>query len=122
MKKILIILIVTGMAFTASAQRFHGRLAPSYPHSRVVVSTGFYSPYSPYGYYGPMYPYPYGYVERPTRLELKIEDIRNDYSDRIWSARQSLKGKEKRRTIHQLKHDRDQAIIDVKRNYYKTGR
>ena len=121
MKKLLIILlIITGMSFSASAQhRYYGYR--SYPRSHVVVSVG--RPMYPYyGYYDPFY-YPYGpgYYLRPSRLELKIEDIQNDYNDRIWSAKHdnSLSKAERKRRVHQLKHERDLAINQAKRNYYR---
>ncbi len=123
MKKLLAILFAAGLAFNASAQKFHpGR--PHYRSSRVVVSAGVYAPFYPYyGYYGyPYYAYPfYGYTERPTKLELKIEDIKNDFQDKIWSARhnKNLNGKERRKIIHSLKHERDREIIEAKRDYYK---
>jgi len=106
------------MAMGASAQ--HG-----YYHSHVVVAGGgYYGPYYPYYPYGIGfgYPYPYyGYPARPTKLDLKIEDIKNDYQERIWAVRhdKSLPGKERRHEVRQLKHDRDQAIIDARRNYYR---
>lgn len=125
MKKLLIILLATGLAFSASAQKFsHG--GRFYGRSHVVVSPGIYAPfYSYYGYdYGyPFYPYSsFGYMERPTRLDLKTADIKNDYQDKIWSARhdKNLTRKERKSTIQQLKHERDEAIIQAKRNYYKT--
>lgn len=60
--------------------------------------------------------------ERSIKLELQIEDINNDYQDRIWSAKHTkdLSRGERRVKVHELKHDRDSAIIDAKRNYYKT--
>lgn len=125
MKKLLIILLAGGLAFSASAQKFVNRGSYYHPRSRVVISTGIYAPLHPYygyGYYSyPFYPYPY-YIERPTRLDLKIEDIRNDYRDRIWSARhdKTLPRKERRNMVHKLKHERDEAIIEAKRNYHKT--
>ena|SRR5215831_3842167 len=125
MKKILILLLIGGFALGASAQKFYP-VRPYYPRTHVVVTSGFYAPYYPYGYVGPFYPYPYPfgfYQSHETKLERKIEDIQNDYKDRIWSARQdkSLSGKERRATIRQLKHERDLAIADAKKNYYKTG-
>lgn len=121
MKKLLIIVAAIGLAYSASAVPIPhgGRFYHSRPH--VVVSAGIYSPFYPYYGY-PFYPYPaFGYAERPTRLDLKIEDIQNDYKDKIWSARhdKSLSRHERKSTVEQLKHERDQAIIDTKRNYYK---
>ena len=118
MKKILIILLAAGLALSASAQKLYhgGRVYSSRP--RVVFSTGVYAPFYPYwGYYG--YPW-YTYTERPTRLTLKIEDIQNDYKEKIWAARhdKSVPRKERRQNIHELKHDRDEAIVQAKRDYY----
>ncbi len=120
MKKLLIVVLSLMIVYSASAQRGHY-------HSHVVVVGGGYSPYySPnYGYglgLGYPYGYPsYGYSARPTKLDLQIQDIKNDYDDRIWGAKHdpALMHKEKRQEVRQLKHDRDAAIINAKRNYYK---
>src|SRR6185436_18706018 len=115
--------LASGLAVSASAQKFVSRGHYYHPGPRIVVSTGIYGPLYPYYGYGyPFYPY-FGYAERPTRLELKIEDIQNDYSDRIWSARhdKTLPRKERRAKVHDLKHDKDQAVIEAKRDYYKKG-
>ncbi len=130
MKKLMVIIVALGLAMGASAQRFgHGgfgggrRVYVAPP--RVSVGLGFgYSPfYSPY--YSPFGYSPYGYTNvyghRPTKLDLKIEDIKNDYEDKIWSAKhdESLTRKERRKVVHQLRVERDQAVTDAKRNYYK---
>lgn len=118
MKKFLIILLASGVALGASAQKFAGR-SHYYARPRVIVSTGIYNPFFPYyGYYG--YPY-FGYAERPTRLDLKIDDIQNDYKEKIQDARhdKSVPRKERRENVRLLKHERDQAIIQAKRDYYK---
>ena len=124
MKKLLIILLAGGLAFSASAQKFINRGRYYHPGPRVIVSTGIYGPLYPYygyGYYG--YPFDPYYAERPARLELKVEDIKNEYRDRIWSARhdKTLPRKERRNMVHKLKYERDQAIIEAKMNYYKKG-
>jgi hypothetical protein len=128
MKKLMVVVVaVVGLTLGASAQRFghgyrggHVYVAPP----RVSVGVGFgYSPfyYTPFGYpyygYNNMYAHPY----RPSKLELQIEDIKNDYKDKIWSAKQdnSLSRKERRKLVHQLRAERDQAVTDAKRNYYK---
>ena|SRR5437667_3301660 len=125
MKKLLIILlIVTGVSFSASAQhRYYVR--SSYPRSHVVVSVG--RPVYPYYGYDPFYDpyYRYGYYEyypRPSGLDLKIQDIRSDYQDKIWSAKNnnSLSKAERKRIVHRLKHERDEAIIRAERNYYRS--
>ena len=121
MKKILVIVLSTMMVITASAQ-YKGGGHYYHPRTRVIVGVGagYYSPFY-YPYY-PFYPYSYGYPTRPSRLELKVEDIQADYKDRIYSARhdKSISKSERKATIHQLKSDRDMAIRDLKRNYYKS--
>lgn len=54
-------------------------------------------------------------------MEKQIQDIENDYNDRINSVRadDSLSGKERRTKIRELRHERDQAISDFKKKYYK---
>lgn len=132
MKKIMVIVVALGLAMGASAQRFshggghgfHGGGHVVIAPPRVAIGIGAYSPfYSPFGYYPYGYA-PYGYnngYSRPSKLQLKIEDIKNDYSDKIWSAKHddSLSRKEKRKVVHQLKSERDQAINDLKKDYYK---
>ncbi|GAC1451725.1 MAG: hypothetical protein NVSMB7_14360 [Chitinophagaceae bacterium] len=134
MKKLMVIVVALGLAMGASAQRFghgggrefgggHVYIAPP----RVAIGIGGYSPfYSPFGYYPYAYP-PYEYnneynnYARPSKLQMQVEDIKSDYNDKIWSARHddSITRKEKRKVIHQLKNERDKAIYDAKRNYYK---
>jgi hypothetical protein len=120
MKKLIIIVLAAGLALSASAQKF-GHRGVYYARPRIVVTSGVFSPFYPY-YGNPFYPYPsYGYMHRPTRLDLKIEDIKNDYKDKIWSAKHdnSLTRKERKNTVHELRHERDEAIIQAKRDYYK---
>jgi len=129
MKTIAIIICALGLTMSASAQKVI-RVAPHphyYPRTRVAVGVGLGYGYNPYWGYSPFYgygyPYPpayYGY-NRPTKLDLEIQDIRNDYKDKIWSARHdtSIPRKERRQKVHELKHERDQAIVDAKRTYYK---
>ena len=133
MKKLLIILFSLGIGFGASAQH-GGHIAGGgvhYSRPRIIIGGGAYLPLSPYmGYgfgYNPLfgygYPYNQGYrSSRPTKLDLQIEDIKNDYKDRIWSAKHddTLSRKERKAKVHELKHERDDAITDAKRNYYKT--
>lgn len=121
MKTLMIILLAVGLSFSASAQKgFHG----GYGRPHVVVRAAPFAPFYPYYGFGYGYPYPYapyyGY-SRPSKLQLEIQDIRNDYRDKIWSARHdnSLSRSERRKTIHDLKTERDQAINDAQKNYYK---
>jgi hypothetical protein len=80
---------------------------------------GAWNPY--WGY--PNAPY-YNDKYMPSRLALQIEDIKNDYKEKIASTKdnKSMTRKERRVTVRQLKHDQTQAIIDAKRNYYYNSR
>ena len=125
MKKIIAIILFTGLAVVASAQ--HGRtFHRSHVRTRVGIGIGIGSGYGYYGgprYYDPFYSYPYGYYNynQPTKLDLEIQDIRNDYQDRIWSVKhdKSLSGHERRSMVRNLKAQREKAIYDARRNYYK---
>ena len=90
-------------------------VAPFYAYSSFWGS-----PYYGYPYYG--YPYAYRY-NRPTKLDLQIADIKNDYQQKISAARSdtSISRAERRKVIRDLKHDRDQEIIAAKRSYYKIS-
>jgi hypothetical protein len=92
------------------------------PRTTFIAGTYFPFYYSPL-YYGtyPYYGYPPYWYHRPTKLDLQIEDIKNDYEEKIWSARhdKTLSGKERRKEVRELKHERDHEIIEAERNYYK---
>src|SRR5215813_11746208 len=120
MKKLFVILLSMMIVLGASAQ---GKYRGHYyrPRTRVVVGVGAgYYPWYPYnyGYWG----YPYQYYSRPSRLELKIQDIRADYRDRIWSARHDdkLSRSERKSEVRRLKSERDATIRDTERNYHNT--
>lgn len=120
----LIIIFALGVTYHASAQKVVRAVPRYYPRTHVAVGVGLgaWGPYSPY-WYNPWYAYPpgYGYSPRPTKLDLEIADIRNDYKDRIWSARhdESLSRKARRQKVHELKHERDNEILQAKKDYYK---
>jgi len=124
----LIVICALGLTLSASAQRVVHASPRVYPRSHVSVGVGFggygYYPYSPFGY-NPWYAYPpgggYYRSSRPTKLDLQIQDINNDYKDRIWSARhdESLSRKQRRQEVHNLKHGRDTDILQAKKDYYK---
>ncbi|HWJ29485.1 MAG TPA: hypothetical protein VNS32_23300 [Flavisolibacter sp.] len=127
MKKLLIILFSLGLAFGASAQKrgYHGGGHRVIIVPRASIGIGAYAPYYGYGFYSPWfygYPYNYGYYSpRPTKLDMQIEDIKADYKDKKWSVKhdESLTKQERKQKIHDLKTDRDQQILDAKKNYYK---
>lgn len=124
MKKILAITLLVQLALGASAQHFRGGFQYARPRVSVGIGLGYYSPfypnfgYSPFGYYPS---YRNGYPARPSKLTMKIQDIKNDYEDRIYSVKldTSLSHHERRVKVRELKRQRDQEIDNLKRNYYK---
>ena len=111
------------LVISASAQHVRGGGHYYRPRTRVIVGVGAgYYPWYPYGYGYWGYPYGYPLYARPSRLEMKIADIRADYRDKIWSARhdKSLSRSERKKEIHQLKSERDATIRDAERNYHRS--
>src|SRR5215469_9131028 len=99
--KLFLVLLSLSVAFGASAQRgghavvvghggyYHGGYYHGGWYPRTYVGVGFGYPWWGWGYgwYGPWYgPYPayyYGYGAMPNQLELQVQDIRNEYKDKI---------------------------------------
>ena len=139
MKQFIGLLVATGLALGASAQKtkinesiLHAS-RPSNAKTRVVVVSpvygGWYSPYysrfnrwgyDPFGYY-PYYGFRSASVDVPTELDLEIAKIRNDYGHEISEIRhdKSISKAERKQKIRDLKHERENAIIDAKADYYK---
>jgi hypothetical protein len=129
MKKLLILLLSFGLALGVSAQKGTGHIYSGhggvyYYHPRVFVGWpaypyGYYGWGAPYGWYPYGYPYGYGYI--PSRLTIQVESIKAEFHDKIVSARhdKSLTHEERKKTIHELKAERDRKVDDLKSNYYK---
>ncbi|HTN05399.1 hypothetical protein [Agriterribacter sp.] len=127
MKKLMIILFTMSLTTGAFAQKAaHGGM--HYVRPRSVIVVGGYSPFYGYGI-DPFWGYPYYYYgnrymqSRPTKLDLQIADIKNDFRQKIDAARndRSVSKSERRKVVRSLKHSRDQQIIAAQRNYYKLG-
>lgn len=132
MKKMLIVAFAIVVTLNVQAQRrggfpSHGGGYYSAPRIVVPFYRPYYNPfYNPfynsyglgYGYYPPAVN---TYNNRPSKLTIAIQDIKNDYGDKITSVRSddSLSGKDRRAKIRAFKHERNQLIDDTKRNYYK---
>ena len=118
-------LLVCAVGLSASAQHSRSNHRSSHRSVRSHVSIGI-GGHSNYGYnrsYSPFNTYPsrnYSY-SRPSQLDLAIQDINNEYRDRISSARQdkSLTRQQRKQIIRNMKYEREKAIIDTRRNYYK---
>ena len=116
------ILLGLAVALSVSAQK-RGAYHPIRPRAHIVVR-GYAPLYPPPFYYDPWYypDYGYGYTfyHRPMRLDFDIADIKSDYREKIRSVRhdKALSRPERRKQIHNLKQERDQALRDAARRYY----
>ncbi len=132
MKKLIVVMFAMMLVSGGFAQKVVHGGGVRVIRTRPVISVGavvpFYayspfwgSPYYGYPYYGS--PYAYRYGNRPTKLDLQIADIKNDYQQKISAARsdKTISRVERRKVIRDLKHDRDQEIIAAKRSYYKMS-
>jgi len=149
MKKLLVILLSLGLTLGATAQPkigggFRGGSSGGgvhYVRPRVTVI----APVAPiYPYYGFGYGLGYGYgsrfgfgyspfndpfyydrrrtEERPSQLDLQVDDIKSEYSYKIDNVKddKSLTKDERKQKVRDLKHEKDQAIIDAKKSYYNA--
>lgn len=125
MKKIVIAMMLavtvsTGAFAIGPGHGFHGGGWGG--RTTVIVGGGFYSPwYYPFGYWGYPYPYYAAPYHQPTKLDMQVMDIKNDYADKISSVKldKSLSRKERRQQIRAFKRERDRAVMEARRNYYK---
>lgn len=141
MKNLLIVLFSLTLTMAATAQvkignGFRGGYRSGgyagiehYLGPRVTVIAPYRSMYPYYGYgsafgyspfYNPFYNEP-RVVARPTQLDLQIDDIKNEYSFKISSVKhdKSLEKDDRKQKVRDLKHQREDAIIDAKKSYYK---
>lgn len=119
MKKIIMLALLGLLVLNVSAQKVVRGGYSRYPRTYIVRS---WVPYYGYGYYPPYWYSPYNnYYNRPSKLDIKLEDIRSDYQDKIRSARRdkSISRSQRKEIIHNLKSERDKELRDTKANYYK---
>ncbi|MFT3827400.1 MAG: hypothetical protein QM731_25990 [Chitinophagaceae bacterium] len=126
MKKIMFILLSIATITTASAMPargigggFHGGFHAA-PRTTVILNNGFYNPFG--FYYGFPY-YTYGIPPTPpSKLDLQVQSIKVDYADKIKSVKMddSLTSKEKKDKVRAFKTEREHAIIQAKRDFYKS--
>lgn len=137
MKKLLIVIVSLGLTFAAEAQAKINRggavrsfrprttvvaVAPIYPYGGMGWGMRYGYRYSPF--YSPFYDPFLGYQRReptPSKLDLEIEDIKNQYGHKLTSARKdkSVSKQERKQKIRELKHEREDAIIEAKKIFYR---
>jgi len=115
------------LALGVSAQR-KGYIPVYRPHVYVTpyIGLGYGYGYPYFGYPSFGYPYnsPYSYRRMPYKLQLQIESINDDYREKIRQARKdkSLTHAQKRQEISTLKTEKEQEIINAKRDFSKSPR
>ncbi|HSU49855.1 MAG TPA: hypothetical protein VLJ41_04680 [Segetibacter sp.] len=156
MKKLLIVLLISGLGLAVNAQpkinrafrggglsegvrgggSYKGKVEYVRPRVTVVAPVAPVYPYYSYGLgyrYSPLYspfyspfndPF-YGQRyrdERPSQLDLQIEDIKNEYKYKIDNVKddKSLSKDERKQKVRDLKHEREDQIIDAKKSYYEA--
>ena len=139
MKNIVMMILGVGLALSAFAGQpklASGTIVGGAPAKVVVVRPytfhpyGFgyypyrfaYSPfYSPYFGYNAFY-YPYGYRQEPSKLDLEISEINNDYHHQIAEVRhdKTLSKADRKQKIRDLRHDRENGILEAKEKYYDS--
>ena len=95
------------------------------PHAYNSYGFGFgYNPfYSPFYSYNPYYsPFAYRQQAPPSKLDLAIEEINNNFHHDIADVRhdKSLSGDERRQQIRDLRHEKENSITDAKKDYYHS--
>ena len=148
MKQLLILFLSAGLALGATAQPkigstfrsgsirgggvHGGGLRYSQPRVTVIAPYAYAPAYRSFGYgyryspfydpfYDPFYRSP-RYASKPSQLDLAIEDIKEDYDYQIDSVKddKSLSKDERKQKVRDLKHLRENAISEAKKNYYKA--
>jgi len=138
MKKLLVVLLSIGCTLGAAAQpkiggglRGGGSIGGGgvhyvRPRVTVIAPYTYVSPYYGFGYglgyspfYDPFYRYP-RYESQPSQLDLQIDDIKNDFKYQISTVKhdKSLTKDERKQKVRDLKHQREDAIIEAKKDYY----
>lgn len=136
MKKFLIVLLTIGLVSGAMAQpKIGGGFRDGgtryiRPGVTVISPYAYNRPYYGLGYgygyrYSPFYDPFYRYsrpLARPSQLDLQIEDIKNEYSYQISSVKhdKNLAKDERKQKVRDLRHLREDAIIEAKKQYYKA--
>ena len=132
MKKLLLIVLAVASVSAVSAQKIvRGGGRVHYvrpPHVIVGIGAGgfynpFYSPWGMGGFYSPFYP-GYGfYNSRPSKLDMKVEDIKSEYQDKIHTARadKTVPRRERKQIIKDLKKERDETILQARKDYYESA-
>ncbi len=144
MRRLLVIMMALGLTTGAMAQaKIRGQVPQVNRNGNsnggkqriIVVSprpyyNSYYSPYYGYNRWG-YSPYGFGYnrfygmnqasVAAPTELDLEIQKIKSDYGYEISEVRRNkdIPKPERKDKIRELKHERDMAVLEAKKAYYK---
>jgi len=133
MKNIIMMIVGVGLTLGAAASQpkvGNGGKPGRIPSKVIVVRPYAYYPYrfgynpffTPYYGYGSFYS-PFAFQQQqPSKLDLDIEQINNDYRHDIADVRhdETLSKAERRQKIRDLRHERDNSIIETKKEYYQS--
>ncbi|WP_118953209.1 hypothetical protein [Taibaiella helva] len=122
MKKVGLVLLFSAIVSGAWARVPGGHFLDGFGHRVIVVNGGLYHPfYSTWGFnYG--YPYYNSITPPPSKLDIEIAGIRNDYADKIRSVKMdpSLTKSERKAQVKIFREERKLDVINAERNYYKS--
>ena len=93
-----------------------------YPYGGFGYGYGYNPFFSAYGYNSFYSPYDV-YQHRPSKLDLEIQQISNDYRHDIADVRhdKTLSSTERKQAIRDLRHKKQNSIIDAQKKYIKQG-
>ncbi len=134
MKNIIMMLLGIGLTMGATATqpklagtgRISGRTSAKvvvvHPYAYYPYRFGYSPFYNPYYGYNAFYYSPFAYRQRPSKLDLNIEQITNDYQHDIAAVRhdKTLAKADRKQKIRDLKHERENSIIEAKKSYYQA--
>ena len=136
MKRWLVSMLAFGLTLGATAQSIKAprgyyprarviRVAPviRYPFYGGAMGFGYGYGYNPYGLYSPMWNTPRVIETVPSQLSLQLEDINNDFQYQLKNVRKdkTLAKQDRKQKIRDLKHQREDAIIEAKKSFYKNS-
>jgi hypothetical protein len=138
MKRWMVCMLALGLTLGATAQTIKTPRG-YYPRARVIrvapvvrypfyggamgLGFGYGYGYNPYGFYSPFWNSPRVIETVPSQLSLQLEDINNDFQYQIKNVRKdkTLAKEERKQKIRDLKHQREDAIIEAKKSFYKKA-
>jgi ABC-type transport system substrate-binding protein len=136
MKRWMVVMLALSLTLGAAAQTIKSPRSYYPQRARVIrvapvvrypfyggMGLGFGYGFNPYGFYSPMWNYPRVIETTPSALSLQLEDINNEYQYKIKSTRKdkTLAKQDRKQKLRELRHQREDAIIEAKKSFYKSS-